>query len=73
MADLLIDIKNMCKRARLINTRVLNNNPTRINILNKCDKKVLCVYIGTREIVYRCLPAVAKEALDSDKTVTINI
>jgi anaerobic C4-dicarboxylate transporter len=55
------------------NTRVLNNNPTRINILNKCDKKVLCVYIGTREIVYRCLPTVAKEALGSDKTVTINI
>jgi hypothetical protein len=31
------------------------------DILNKCDKKVLCVYIGPREIVYRRLPAVAKE------------
>jgi hypothetical protein len=58
MADLLIDIKNMCKKPD--EYEGLNNSPTRINILNKCDKKVLCVYIGPREIVYRRLPAVTK-------------
>jgi hypothetical protein len=57
MAYLLIDIKNMCKKAK----RIRGFSPTRINILNKCDKKVLCVYIGPREIVYQRLPAVAKE------------
>jgi hypothetical protein len=43
------------------NTRLLNNSPTRINILNKCDKKVLGVYIGPREIVYGRLPVAANE------------